>query len=529
MFDPNRVLIFDTTLRDGEQSPGATLNLAEKLEVARQLARLGVDIIEAGFAIASPGDFEAVTRIAQEVGQSENAPVIASLARCAKKDIDHAWGAVQWARRPRIHTFLATSDIHLQYKLRISRSDCIEQVGEFVAYAKSLCDDVEFSPEDAGRSDPEFLWQVLTVAVQAGATTLNIPDTVGYCTPQEYGRLIEGIVQNVPGIKEGKVIVSVHCHNDLGLATANTLAGIMAGARQAEVTINGIGERAGNTALEEVVMALKTRPQFFGNLYTNIDTTQLVRTSKMVSSLTSIPVQPNKAIVGANAFAHEAGIHQDGMLKNPLTYEIMRPETVGWNSTNLVLGKHSGRHAFADRLRQMGYELSREELDKAFERFKLLCDKKKVVSDADIEALLTDQFESLGNDIFKLDELHVTTGTGNTPVASVRLIDENGDLREDAALGNGPVNAVCNCINRITGADAKLVEFHVHAVTEGTDAIANVTIRVEMQDAEGRKHIFSGRSADTDTLVASGKAYLAAVNRGLARIRARKPMPIERM
>ena len=523
MFDPNRVLIFDTTLRDGEQSPGATLNLAEKLEVARQLARLGVDIIEAGFAIASPGDFEAVTRIAQEVGQSENAPVIASLARCAKKDIDHAWGAVQWAKRPRIHTFLATSDIHLQYKLRISRNDCIEQVGEFVAYAKSLCDDVEFSPEDAGRSDPEFLWQVLTVAVQAGATTLNIPDTVGYCTPQEYSRLIEGIIQNVPGIKEGKVIVSVHCHNDLGLATANTLAGIMAGARQAEVTINGIGERAGNTALEEVVMALKTRPQFFGHLYTNIDTTQLVRTSKMVSSLTSIPVQPNKAIVGANAFAHEAGIHQDGMLKNPLTYEIMRPETVGWNSTNLVLGKHSGRHAFADRLRQMGYELSREELDKAFERFKVLCDKKKVVSDADIEALLTDQFESLGNDLFKLDELHVTTGTGNTPVASVRLIDEDGDPHQDAALGNGPVNAVCNCINRITGADAKLVEFHVHAVTEGIDAIANVTIRVEMHDSEGRKHIFSGRSADTDTLVASGKAYLAAVNRGLARLRARKP------
>ncbi len=523
MFDPNRVLIFDTTLRDGEQSPGATLNLAEKLEIARQLARLGVDIIEAGFAIASPGDFEAVTRIAQEVGQLENAPVIASLARCAKKDIDHAWGAVQWAKRPRIHTFLATSDIHLQYKLRISRNDCIEQVGEFVAYAKSLCDDVEFSPEDAGRSDPEFLWQVLTVAVQAGATTLNIPDTVGYCTPQEYSRLIEGIIQNVPGIKEGKVIVSVHCHNDLGLATANTLAGIMAGARQAEVTINGIGERAGNTALEEVVMALKTRPQFFGHLYTNIDTTQLVRTSKMVSSLTSIPVQPNKAIVGANAFAHEAGIHQDGMLKNPLTYEIMRPETVGWNSTNLVLGKHSGRHAFADRLRQMGYELSREELDKAFERFKVLCDKKKVVSDADIEALLTDQFESLGNDLFKLDELHVTTGTGNTPVASVRLIDEDGDLHQDAALGNGPVNAVCNCINRITGADAKLVEFHVHAVTEGIDAIANVTIRVEMHDSEGRKYIFSGRSADTDTLVASGKAYLAAVNRGLARLRARKP------
>ncbi|MFN4293810.1 MAG: 2-isopropylmalate synthase [Thermoflexales bacterium] len=517
MNDPNRVLIFDTTLRDGEQSPGATLNLAEKLEIARQLARLGVDIIEAGFAVASPGDFEAVSRIAQEVGQLDQPPVIASLARCAKKDIEQAWSAVQWAKRPRIHTFLATSDIHLKYKLKISRNDCIEQVGEFVSYAKGFCDDVEFSPEDAGRSDPEFLWQVLSVAVQAGATTLNIPDTVGYCTPQEYGQLIEGIVNNVPGVKEGKVIVSVHCHNDLGMATANTLAGIKAGARQAEVTINGIGERAGNTSLEEVVMALKTRPQFFGALYTNIDTTQLVRTSKMVSSLTSIPVQPNKAIVGANAFAHEAGIHQDGMLKNPLTYEIMRPEDVGWNSTNLVLGKHSGRHAFADRLRQMGYDLSRDELDKAFERFKALCDKKKVVSDADIEALLTDQFESLGNDLFKLDELHVATGTGNTPVASVRLIDQDGEPREDAALGNGPVNAVCNCINRITGANAKLVEFHVHAVTEGIDAIANVTIRVEMSDGEGRKYIFSGRSADTDTLVASGKAYLAAVNRGLRR------------
>jgi 2-isopropylmalate synthase len=334
-------------------------------------------------------------------------------------------------------------------------------------------------------------------------------------------------VENVPGIKEGKVIVSVHCHDDLGLATSNTLAGIYAGARQAEVTVNGIGERAGNTSLEEVVMAIKTRPQFFGSLHTNIDAAQLVRTSRMVSSLTSIPVQPNKAIVGANAFAHEAGIHQDGMLKNPLTYEIMRPETVGWNSTNLVLGKHSGRHAFTDRLKQMGYDLGREELDKAFERFKELCDKKKVVSDADLEALLTDQFESLGNDVFKLDELHVTTGTGNTPVASVRLLDEDGEPHEDAALGNGPVNAVCNCINRITGADAKLVEFHVHAVTEGIDAIANVTIRVEMGNGEGRKHIFSGRSADTDTLVASGKAYLAAVNRGLRRAKTAEKVTAE--
>jgi 2-isopropylmalate synthase len=518
MTDPNRVLIFDTTLRDGEQSPGATLNLAEKLEVARQLARLGVDIIEAGFAIASPGDHEAVSKIAQEVGNLEHAPTIASLARANKKDIDAAWSAVQWAKRPRIHTFLATSDIHLEHKLKISRNDCVEQVGDMVSYAKSLCVDVEFSPEDAGRSDPEFLWQVLSVAVQAGATTLNIPDTVGYCTPTEYYNMIDGIFKNVPGIREKGVVISTHCHDDLGLATANTLAGVMAGARQIEVTINGIGERAGNTSLEEAVMAIKTRPQFYKSIYTNIDSTQLVRSSKMVSAMTSIAVQPNKAIVGANAFAHEAGIHQDGMLKNALTYEIMRPESVGWNSTNLVLGKHSGRHAFSDRLKTMGYELTREELDKAFERFKALCDKKKVVSDADIEALLTDQFEALENDVWKLAECHVTTGTGNTPVASMKLVDVEGEEHEDAALGNGPINALCNCINRITDAGAQLVEFHVHAVTEGIDAIANVTIRVEMCDTEGKKFIFSGRSADTDTLVATSKAYLAAINKGLRRV-----------
>jgi 2-isopropylmalate synthase len=516
MTDPNRVIIFDTTLRDGEQSPGATLNLAEKLEIARQLARLGVDIIEAGFPIASPGDFEAVTRIAQDVGQLDNPPVIAGLARTTKQDIDRAWGAVQWARRPRIHTFLATSDIHLQHKLKISRNDCLEQAGDMVSYARSLCENVEFSPEDAGRSDPEFMWQVLSVAIQAGATTLNIPDTVGYCTPHEYAKMIEDIIKNVPGIKENGVIISTHCHNDLGLATANTLAGVKAGARQVEVTINGIGERAGNTSLEEVVMAIKTRPQYFGSIHTGIDTTQLVRTSKMVSAMTSIPVQPNKAIVGVNAFAHEAGIHQDGMLKNPLTYEIMRPETVGWNATNLVLGKHSGRHAFSDRLKSMGYDLTREELDKAFERFKVLCDKKKVLTDADLEALVADQFENV-NEVYSLESINVIAGTSK-PVASIRLVDENGEVQEDAAMGNGPVNAVCNCINRITGVDAKLLEFHVHAVTEGIDAIANVTIRVEMINGDGKKYIFSGRSADTDTLVASAKAYLSAVNKGLRRV-----------
>lgn len=513
----DQLIIFDTTLRDGEQSPGATLNLPEKLEIARQLARLGVDIIEAGFAIASPGDFDAVSRIAQEVGQFENGPVIASLARTNKADIDRAWGAVQHARRPRIHTFIATSDIHLQYKLKISRSDCLEQAGDMVQYARSLCSDIEFSPEDAGRSDPAFLYEVLKVAVEAGATTLNIPDTVGYVTPAEYYNLIKGIIDNVPGIRERGVILSTHCHNDLGLATANTLAGVLAGARQVEVTVNGIGERAGNTSLEEVVMAMHTRKQFYAPVYTRVDTTQLVRTSRMVSSLTSIPVQPNKAIVGANAFAHEAGIHQDGMLKNPLTYEIMRPESVGWNSTNLVLGKHSGRAALNDRLKQLGYELTRDELDKVFARFKDLCDKKKVVADADLEALLTDQFESLDNDLFKVEEIHVTSGTGNTPIASVRLTDSDGEIRADAALGNGPVNAICNCINRLTGVDAKLVEFQVHAVTEGIDAIANVTIRVELSGADGKKYVYSGRSADTDTLVASGKAYLAAVNKGLSR------------
>lgn len=515
--DPNRVIIFDTTLRDGEQSPGCTLNLAEKLEIARQLARLGVDVIEAGFAIASPGDFDAVSRIAQEVGTTDAGPTITSLARCNKKDIDAAWGAVQWSKKPRIHTFLATSDIHLQYKLKISRNDCIEQVGEYVSYARSLCGDVEFSPEDAGRSDPEFLYQVLNVAVQAGATTLNIPDTVGYVTPTEYYDLIAGILKNVPGIREKGVIISTHCHNDLGLATANTLAGVRAGARQVEVTINGIGERAGNTALEEVVMALNTRKQFYDPIHTSIDATQLVRTSKMVSSMTSMAVQPNKAVVGANAFAHEAGIHQDGMLKNPLTYEIMRPESVGWNNTNLVLGKHSGRAALGDRLRQLGYDLNRQELDKVFDKFKILCDKKKVVSDPDLEALLTDQFETLETDAWKLSECHVTSGTNNTPVASVTLVDEQGEAHKDAALGNGPINAICNCINRLTRVEAKLVEFHVHAVTEGIDAIANVTMRIEMLNSEGKSAVFSGRSADTDTLVASGKAYLAAMNNGLRR------------
>src|SRR5258707_3900031 len=379
----NYVRIFDTTLRDGEQSPGATMTSAEKLEVAHNLARLGVDIIEAGFPASSPDDLEAVRRIALEVGNPSKGgpdakvPIIAGLARASKTDIDKAWEAVKGAARPRIHTFLATSQIHMEYKLKMDPEQVIERVSEMVTYARSLCEDVEFSPEDAGRSDPEFLYVVLEEAIKAGATTLNIPDTVGYTTPEEFGALIAGIIKNTPGIE--KCIVSVHCHDDLGMATANALAGIQAGARQAEVTINGIGERAGNTSLEEVVMALRTRRPVF-NLETGIDATQIMRASKLVSNYTGIVVQPNKAIVGANGFAHEAGIHQDGMLKHQQTYEIMRPETVGVTHSRLVLGKHSGRHAFKSRLTEMGYGLSEPDLDKAFTRFKDLADKKKVIA-----------------------------------------------------------------------------------------------------------------------------------------------------
>src|SRR5512136_1895346 len=384
----NYVRIFDTTLRDGEQSPGATMTSAEKMEVARALAKLGVDIIEAGFPAASPDDLEAMRRIALEVGNPSDGskvPIICGLARATKSDIDKAWEAVREAQKPRIHTFLATSEIHMQYKLKMDREQVVERVIEMVSHARSLCDDVEFSPEDAGRSDPEFLYVVLEQAIKAGATTLNIPDTVGYTTPEEYGAMIAGIMNNVPGIEN--CTVSVHCHDDLGLATANALAGIQAGARQAEVTINGIGERAGNTSLEEVVMALHTRRPVF-NLVTGIDTTQIMRASRLVSNYTGMVVQPNKAIVGANAFAHEAGIHQDGMLKHSLTYEIMRPETVGLASSKLVLGKHSGRHALRNRLAEMGHSLDEVELDKAFTRFKTLSDMKKDIYNEDIEMII---------------------------------------------------------------------------------------------------------------------------------------------
>jgi len=515
------VRIFDTTLRDGEQSPGATMTSAEKLEVARGLARLGVDVIEAGFPAASPDDLEAVRRIAVEVGNSTDSgrvPIICGLARATKSDIDKAWQAVQPAARPRIHTFLATSEIHMQYKLRMTRQQVLERVAEMVAYARSLCEDVEFSPEDAGRSDPQFLYEVLAVAIRAGATTLNIPDTVGYTTPDEFGALIAGIIQNTPGIEN--CIVSVHCHNDLGLATANTLAGLRAGARQAEVTINGIGERAGNTALEEVVMALHTRPQYYG-LHTGIDTTQISRISKLVSNYTGMPVQPNKAIVGANAFAHEAGIHQDGMLKHSLTYEIMRPETVGATQSKLVLGKHSGRHALRTRLAALGYALDEGEMDQVFERFKHLADRKKTITDADLEALVSDELYQ-PREFYALDGLQVACGTMGMPTATVRLRGPDGQLHVSAAVGTGPVDAAYKAIDAIVKAPNTLQEFVVHAVTEGIDALGEVTVRIEgsdglLQISPQREaevpRTFGGYGADTDIVVASVKAYLAALNK----------------
>lgn len=521
------VRIFDTTLRDGEQSPGATLNIDEKLEIARQLARMGVDIIEAGFPIASPGDFEAVRRIAEEIGTGEGAggeeaPIIAGLARAARPDIERAWEAVRHARRPRIHTFLATSDIHLEHKLKISREECVRRVGEMVAFAASLCPDVEFSPEDAGRSDPEFLYEVLAVAIDAGAKTLNIPDTVGYTTPSEFGALIAGIRDNTPGAKS--VVLSAHCHNDLGLATANTLAAIQNGARQVEVTINGIGERAGNTSLEEIVMTLHTRPTVYC-ARTNIDTTQIARVSRLVSAYTGIPVQPNKAIVGANAFAHEAGIHQDGMLKNPLTYEIMRPETIGINESRLVLGKHSGRHAFQSKVIELGYDLKPEQLNQVFERFKDLCDKKKVVSDPDIEAIVNDEVYQ-PQELWRLQHVQISCGSGLRPTATVSLRGPDGMTREDAALGSGPVDAVYRAINRITQVPNVLTEFSIKAVTEGIDAVGEVTIRIEPNAAGNgnghadypsgpRPRTYSGHGADTDILVASAKAYVSALNKML--------------
>ena len=502
------VLIFDTTLRDGEQSPGATMTIQEKMEIAKQLARLRVDIIEAGFPIASPGDFEAVRRIADEVGTPDG-PVIAGLARATEKDVLRAWEAVKTAAKPRIHTFLATSDIHLEHKLRISRAECLDQIREMVILACSLCDDVEFSPEDAGRTDTDFLYEALAVAVEAGATTINIPDTVGYCTPDEYGnRVIGEFFRRVPNAEN--VIVSVHTHNDLGLAVANALAGVEAGARQVECTINGIGERAGNCSMEEIIMAIQTRGDYYG-LSTNIDTTQIMPTSRMVSSYTGMPVQPNKAIVGANAFAHEAGIHQDGMLKHHATYEIMRPETVGLADTRLVLGKHSGRHAFRVRLQDLGYELSNDEVNQAFERMKSVADKKKHVTDHDILAIIADEFYQ-PPEVYHLENIQVTCGNPGMPTATVRIGTPTGSCVE-VAVGTGPVDAAYKAIAQCVGTPTRLLEFSVNAITEGIDALGEVMVRLTPTSAGPDGPVYSGHGADNDIIVASAKAYVNALNK----------------
>ncbi|MEA3335368.1 MAG: 2-isopropylmalate synthase [Chloroflexota bacterium] len=529
--DQDVVVFFDTTLRDGEQSPGATLNTQEKLEIARQLSRLGVDIMEAGFPAASQGDLDAVRTIAETVGREPRIdksgkaappPVICGLARANKSDIDKAWQAVKAADRPRIHTFLATSPVHMEFKLRMSPDEVVERTREMVAYAKNLCDDVEFSPEDAGRSDPRFLYLVLAAAIEAGATTLNIPDTVGYTVPEEFQKLIHDIRENTPGAKD--VVISVHCHDDLGLATANTLAGVEAGARQVEVTVNGIGERAGNTSLEEVAMALFTRHQVY-ELDSNIITQEIHRSSDMVSRFTGMVVQPNKAIVGANAFAHEAGIHQDGMLKHKRTYEIMDSTTIGLTQSKLVMGKHSGRHAFRVKLEEMGYRLESGDLNEVFKRFKDLADKKKVVTDGDLEALVGDELYQ-PPETWQIEDIQVQCGTSAIPTAVVRLRNlETGEVVTDAGFGAGPVDAVYQGINRIVGVPNRLVEFVIQAIDEGLDAVGDVTIRIESEEPVGMaervhggrgRRIFSGRGVDTDIVVASAKANMQALNKLLA-------------
>jgi len=497
-----KLIIFDTTLRDGEQCPGASLEPQEKLEIARQLERLGVDVIEAGFPIASPGDFEAVRTIARAVRK----PTICGLARAIPKDIDRAYEAVKGARDPRIHVFIATSPIHMKYKLRKAQHEILRIAVESVRYARRLVRNVEFSPEDAARSDPKFLCQVIEKAIASGATTINIPDTVGYTTPKEFGELIRTIQVTVPNIE--KAVLSVHCHNDLGLAVANSLAAVLAGARQVECTINGIGERAGNASLEEIVMGVTTRKDLYP-VYTDIRTEEIYRASRLVSTLTGLVVQPNKAIVGGNAFRHESGIHQDGMLKRWNTYEIMRPQDVGFGDSKLVLGKHSGRHAFSVRLKALGYRLAKNQVDRAFEAFKVLADKKKEVFDEDLAALIEGEIAKVP-EVFELDYVHTTSGTKTVPTATIRL-KHQGTLLQDASSGDGPVDACYKTIDRITGIKGKLIDYSLQALTSGKDAQGEVTLRVRFDDGQ----VMTGRGASTDIIEASAKAYLNAINKYL--------------
>ena len=501
----DKVRIFDTTMRDGEQSAGAGLTVEEKMEIARQLDRLGVDIIEAGFAASSPGDFEAVQRISREVRR----PVIASLARCHPDDIDKAWEAIKDAEHPRIHVFISSSDVQIWHQLRRNPEEVLDMAVSSVERAKGYCDDVEFSPMDATRTDRDYLFKILEATIAAGATTVNIPDTVGYALPAEFGALIRSIRDTVPNID--KAVISVHCHNDLGNSAANSVSAVQNGARQVEGCINGLGERAGNAALEEVIMSIETRKGLLG-ASTNIDTTQLYRTSRMVSDIFGFPVQPNKAIVGANAFRHASGIHQDGVLKERTTFEIMEPQSVGWPSSSLVLGKLSGRAGLRARLEELGYHLSQEQLASAFEAFKELADRKREVTDADLEALMADQRRTKSEvALYALDHVQVFCGNREIPTATVQLTNPEGESVTDAATGTGPVDAVYQAINRIVQVPNTLTEFRVDAVTEGIDAIGDVTIRIDKDD---RSYI--GRGTDTDIIVASARAYMNALNRLLA-------------
>jgi 2-isopropylmalate synthase len=497
------IRIFDTTLRDGEQSPGCSMNLNEKLSLARQLQRLGVDVIEAGFPIASDGDFESVQAIAKELDDV----IVCGLARTGKLDIECASRAVESGKKPRIHTFIATSDIHLEYKLRMSREQVLGEVDRAVRQAKSFVDDVEFSAEDATRSDRDYLVEVFSTAVAAGASTLNVPDTVGYTTPKEYGALIEYLRAHVEGASEGSGIVfSVHCHNDLGLAVANSLAAIRAGARQIECTVNGIGERAGNTSLEEVVMALKTRSDEFEGLEVGIDTREIYPSSRLLSSVTGVQVQPNKAIVGDNAFAHEAGIHQDGVLKAAITYEIMTPESIGRASNELVLGKHYRRHAFRDRLLELGFDLEGESFERAFRRFKSLADAKKVIYNEDLEAIVSDSVHAI-DDRYVFESLFLTCGSDRAPSARVSL-NLDGKSQEREASGVGPVDAIFRAISDLTETSSELIQYQVHAVTAGLDAQGEVSVTIE---EKGRRVI--GNGVHEDVMVASAKAYVHALNK----------------
>ncbi len=495
----DQVRIFDTTLRDGEQSPGISLDVGEKLEIAEQLARLGTDIIEAGFPIASQGDFDAVEAIAKSVRGS----TIAALSRTGFKDVDRAWEAVRHAERPRIHVFIATSPIHMKKKLRMTEDQVKDEAAAGVARAKGYCDDVEFSPEDGSRSDADFMCEVCQIAVDNGATTINIPDTVGFGVPEEFAELISFVLARV----RGDYVVSTHCHNDLGLAVANSLAGVRAGARQVECAINGLGERAGNAALEEIVMAIKTRSDYFGHLDVNVRTEELARTSRIVSRLTGYPVQYNKAVVGRNAFAHEAGIHQHGVLEDPETYEIMDANTVGQEAAQIVLGKHSGRHAFADSLGKMGIKIQGDALNAAFTRFKELADRKVQITEADIEAIVAEELGTGYVHRFDLVDLTLSGGMSSTPTAKVVVANSDGKIDAEGS-GNGMIDAAIAAIAAATGIEGRVTDFHVHAVTGGGDALGDVVVQME---ADGFK--VSGRGVSTDVVEASARAYLNAVNR----------------